>query len=79
MLSHSYGGHDLMRSRRRDGRSCWLQRLVRAVLLQSYRVFFLNPASHLSNAASHSLMRNHFDLSGQVVCVTWSKVSHSRA
>jgi hypothetical protein len=29
MLSHGYGGHDLLRSRRRDSRSRWLQRLVR--------------------------------------------------
>jgi hypothetical protein len=29
MLSHGYGRHDLLRSRRRDGRSRWLQRLVR--------------------------------------------------
>jgi hypothetical protein len=29
MLSHGYGWHDLLRSRRRDGRSRWLQRLVR--------------------------------------------------
>jgi hypothetical protein len=28
-LSHGYGWHDLLRSRRRDGRSRWLQRLVR--------------------------------------------------
>jgi hypothetical protein len=29
MLSHAHGGHDLLRSRRRDGRGRWLQRLVR--------------------------------------------------
>jgi hypothetical protein len=29
MLSHGYGWHDLLRSRRRDSRSRWLQRLVR--------------------------------------------------
>jgi hypothetical protein len=29
MLSHGYGWHDLLRSRRHDSRSRWLQRLVR--------------------------------------------------
>ena len=30
MISHAHGGHDLLRSRRRDGRGRWLQRLVRS-------------------------------------------------
>jgi hypothetical protein len=29
MLSHAHGRHDLLRSRGRDGRGRWLQRLVR--------------------------------------------------
>jgi hypothetical protein len=35
MLSHGYGWHDLLRSRRHDSRSRWLQRLVRPVLART--------------------------------------------
>jgi hypothetical protein len=38
MLSHGYGWHDLLRSRRHDSRGRWLQRLVSPITANGTRL-----------------------------------------
>ena len=73
MLSHGYGWHDLLRSRRRDGRSCWLQRLVRPGGYSS------KPA-HLGLNWSHRLRtQSKSEPLLQAMLQSWTLTAYSRA
>jgi hypothetical protein len=49
MLSHAHGWHDLLRSRRRDSRGRWLQRLVRPNDRQTASAELENRINHYSH------------------------------